>query len=593
MFWILSIIFACSTSPSETSLTANSSNPDDDSSQDGNNGSAVDEQGLPVLKVDYPQRASFDRSGSGMVEGRIDTDGSAVEQLTINGESVPVNDDGSFMMPVGWKPGIQILGTRVESVNGERATDGRAFHAGPTHDPGGWIESAIRIEIDHEILDDDDADLDDIAGLIELGLEDPELVDILIGSPLDMGDAIITPTRLDYGRTRVDLAPTNGALDAVVSLDGIEFDFLLDGSGLFSWFSTYGEASASVVDVGLTLTVASAGGVVRCEATEMTVLVENLAYDIHYIPDFLEGMTSGMAEDFIETTVTDIVTQELVPQIEQVLTGFAVGASFETDLDFDLRLAEVSVVDEGLRFEVDARVLAVDGMALPPEAGSMRTGGDAPDWPTEKTTSFWAAVDDDLMNQLAFAFWETGALRDIEFDAILLGAATGGPLPAPLGPAETVSMSLKLPPVLTPTQDVDWAAQVAAGEWEITFLREDGEALRFSVSARSHFQVAIGEEGAIEFEVDARPAHMEQVVGVLEAPEALDPGDLSALIKLLIPPLVSKAPNFIPDLPIPEIALDEFLSVPETEGRVVRVIDSSVNMQENGWLLINAGIDVY
>ena len=596
MLWILPIIFACSSTSSDGDP---SDQPDlsfepaggADGDQEGQASTASD--AMPVLFVDYPVRGTFDPSGSGLVEGRVETDGVAIETLTVNGDAVSVDNDGRFQLPVGWKPGIQILGTRVESSNGERATDGRAFHAGPVHDPATWIESAIRMEIDHEILDDDDSDPDDIAGLLELALEDPALVESIIGTPFDMVDVIVTPTRVDYGRARIDLAPTDGALDAIISVDGIELDYLLDGVGLFSWFSTNGQVSATGVEIGMTLTVESAGGVIRCEASDMNVLIDSLEYDIHYVPDFLEGMTSSIAEDFIEETIIEIVHERLIPEVEGLLSGFAVGASFDTDLSFDLRLAEVSVVEEGIRFEVDARIDAIAPMALPPKAGSMATNGNAPEWPTDKVEPFWAAVDDDLMNQLAFAFWHTGTLRDIEFDAALLGAISGGPLPAPLGPADTVVMSLDLPPVLTPTQQDGWAAQVAIGEWQLQFNRKDGEVLRFSVSARSHFQTEVADDGAIEFTVDARPAHIEQAVGVLEAPEGLDPGDLAALVRLLTPPILGKASNFVPDLPVPEIALDEFLSTPATEGKTVRVSDSSVSLEENGWLLVKADIEVY
>ena len=72
-----------------------------------------------------------------------------------------------------------------------------------------------------------------------------------------------------------------------------------------------------------------------------------------------------------------------------------------------------------------------------------------------------------------------------------------------------------------------------------------------------------------------------------------DPGDLSALIRLLIPPLLSNTASFAPDVPIPEIPLDEFMSVPATEGKKVRVADPSVRLEENGWMLLQAGIEVY
>ena len=50
---------------------------------------------------------------------------------------------------------------------------------------------------------------------------------------------------------------------------------------------------------------------------------------------------------------------------------------------------------------------------------------------------------------------------------------------------------------------------------------------------------------------------------------------------------------WLEDVPIPEIPLDEFMSVPATEGKKVRVADPSVRLEENGWMLLQAGIEVY
>ena len=85
--------------------------------------------------------------------------------------------DGTSRFEAGieWRPGIQILNTRAEDANGERAVDGRAFYAGPVNEPKSWIPQAIRMSVDAEILDDDDPEPDDIAGLIQLALNDGDL----------------------------------------------------------------------------------------------------------------------------------------------------------------------------------------------------------------------------------------------------------------------------------------------------------------------------------------------------------------------------------------------------------------------------------
>ena len=555
--------------------------------------SAGDFEGLPVLSVENPARGSFDTSGSGAVRGAVNTAGSSADEITVNGQAYALTQAGRFEADMGWEPGIQILSTRVESSNGERAVDGRAFHAGPVNQPGEWIEGALRMEIDHEILDDDDADPDDIAGLLELALEDESLVESLIGVPVDLGPAVFTPSAVSYGRARIDLAPHDGALNAVISLDGIDVDFDIAGVDWYSWLATSGSAWATSVDMGMALTVASAGGEVRAEATDVDVVINGFGMTVEWVPDILEADIAGWVEDFMVEAITQVAVEEIPPEVENVLSGFAVGTTFDVDLALDMRLAEIEVVPEGVRFEVDAKIEATESIELPPGAGSLETAGDAPDWPEIKDQPFWAAVDDDLINQLGFAFWQTGLVKDIELDAVLLGALSGGPLPAPLGPADTVQMTLQLPPVLSPAEESGWAAQLAVGEWEIIFNRTDGEQLKFSVSFQSHVQAAVDEDGAIALSVDARPAKIQQAVGVLDAPDALDPGDLSALIRLLVPPLLGNAASFAPDIPIPEIPLDEFVSLPSTEGRVIRVADPSVEVEDDGWMLIQADIEVH
>ena len=110
---------------------------------------------IPGLTIEFPERGSFDPSGLGSVRGSVQAGSNSVARIEINGSQFEVGETGRFDAQMGWTPGIQILGARVESSNGERAVDGRSFYAGPTHEPDAWIEHAIRMEIDGEVLDDE------------------------------------------------------------------------------------------------------------------------------------------------------------------------------------------------------------------------------------------------------------------------------------------------------------------------------------------------------------------------------------------------------------------------------------------------------
>jgi len=547
---------------------------------------------LPALNVEHPVRASFDNRGSGTVRGSVHTGAGSIDAFTVNREDFEVENTGRFEADMPWTPGIQILSTRVEGSNGERAVDGRAFHAGPVNAPESWIAGAIRMEVGAEILDDDDPEPDDLAGLLELAFEDESLLDGIIGNPMDLSTAIFTPHAVSYGRVRIDLVPGTDTIEAAMTLDGFAIDFGVEGVGLYSLLSTVGSAWASSVDMAMAVTVVSTGGIVRAEVTDVDVVINGFGVTLDYVPGFIEEYIADWAKNFMVEAIVDMAHKEVASAIENVMSGFAIGATFDVDLALGMRLAEIHVVPEGIRFEADARIFASSPMDLPPNAGSLATAGDAPDWPTNKEQAFWGAIDDDLLNQLSFSFWAAGMLRDFEVDAVVLGALSGGPLPPPLGPAENIQMTLNLPPVLTPSQNEDWAAQLAIGEWELTFNRADGEVLAFSVSCRTHTQVEMNEAGKIVLSADARPTNIDLAVGVLQAPEALDPGDLSALIRLMVPPLLGNASSFSPTIPVPEIPLDEFLSLPSTEGKVLSVDDPSVHLEPNGWMILQAGISV-
>ena len=127
MNWLTLLVLGCGT-PSDEEPTA---------SAEPNPGASAEElEGLPVLTVEFPERGAFDPAGSGAVRGRVDAGFANVQTLTVNGEAYDVEGTGRFEAQAGWTPGIQILSTRVETDNGERAVDGRAFHSGPVHEPG-------------------------------------------------------------------------------------------------------------------------------------------------------------------------------------------------------------------------------------------------------------------------------------------------------------------------------------------------------------------------------------------------------------------------------------------------------------------------
>jgi len=261
-------------------------------------------------------------------------------------------------------------------------------------------------------------------------------------------------------------------------------------------------------------------------------------------------------------------------------------------LEMEAALGSMDVVPDAVRFEIDTRIAALSTMDIPANAGSLKTSGAPPDWPISDGARFGAAVDDDFINQLAFAFWHSGLLTDVALPGIAVGGMAGTALPPPLGPAETVVMSLDLPPIASVPRDPAFDADISAGEWRIRFERTDGEVLEFSINLRTGVNADIQEAGSLEVTLDDRPAHIDLEIGVLQSPEALDPGDLAALVRLMIPPLIGNSAELVPTIPIPTVPMGELMDIPAAEGLEVGVTQPEMEFTEAGWLLLRADLTV-
>ena len=117
------------------------------------------------------------------------------------------------------------------------------------------------------------------------------------------------------------------------------------------------------------------------------------------------------------------------------------------------------------------------------------------------------------------------------------------------------------------------------------FQREDGEVFDFSVNCAAGMQL-VPEEGELELSLDDRPAWVDVAVGVLTAPDALDPGDLAALVRLMVPPIVGSASNFLPGFAAPDIDLGALSGLGALEGQVLSLQDPELEVAEGAWVVL-------
>ena len=537
----------------------------------------------PSIQVDRPERGAFVTDDSLLLAGSFSAGTAGVNSLTLNDAAIDFDGGGDFSLSVGVQPGIQQLNLRAEATDGGRAVSSRAVYAGDLHAQGAWIEEAVRIQINQDLLDDGAPDLDDLASIAELIVADLDLSSSVLGMVFEVSIFDIEPTGLSYGDPQIAIF-AGDPLHVVLDVPDIEVTFNVS---TYLGINVDGVLTAENVQLMLDIALDSTGGNIVTTVENAESDIRNAEVDIEYIPGFAEDwvidLVVGQIEEEIETVATELITTTAAEYLE----SFALETELLSGVFVESALSAVQTVNDGLRLVLDARIFGQSVVDMPEHAGSLATGGAGPAWPIG-STPLAVAMDDDLINQLMFVVWQVGTLSDIQFDAILLEGLSGAPLPEPLGPAEVVDIAVGLPPVLKPPRIDEMDAGIQLGEWQLKFTREDGEVIDMRIALDAGLSLHVTDENSVDLTVDSRPAELILGVDTLTHPDSLDSGDLSALGRLLVPSLLGTVSNFLPALDIPPIPLDSISA--DLEGRVITFQSPNIDVRSDGWTVITGEI---
>ena len=541
---------------------------------------------VPVLTVATPARGAFvgDRERI-EVSGEVTPGTGAITTLVVNGNAIDMGPGGgAFSKDIAVGPGIAILGTRVETADGERAVDGRAVMVGEVHEPGERLSESVKIQLGAELLDDDDDDLDDLATVAETMFADPAIARSFVGTEYVTEYYTLVITGVSFGGVEVDLVPSSGTLDVTLTIRDVWIDFDAIGN---SWYipDTHGScwADAAVIDISLDLSIED--GVVTAVPTSTVVTLQNFGMTLAWFPDSYEDELADYARDYLEDELAVQVADMIPPLVEEYLGAFSVDTTF-SGMRLQMALSSLRVASDGLRLTMDAWVSGPAEIDLPDGAGSLATDEEGPGFPLSDTAPFAMAADDDFLNQLLFQMWAGGSLGGITFGAVEMTALAGA-VPAPLGPVATVAVDVGLPPVFGEASWEGMQFDLSLGELRMAVTREDGVLTDASINVRTGGTLAITDAGELAFTLDNRPAYMLLEIGMEAWPEALDPGDMAALVRLSVPPLFGTLSSFLPGFPVPSVPLDSFGDA--FAGESLSIQDPSARV-ERGWLVIEGSL---
>ena len=429
----------------------------------------------PILIVDEPGRAEWTDTDEVVVMGTASDDVSGLRVLTINGEDVGVDADGSFAHDMDLDFGVNIIETLAadndvdEAGESNQASDVRSLlYSSDWLSPDEYRDEALLVRIN-----------EGPGGLDQFGAIGPEIMetvdlDSLLGGELYAAsgtvfwffsyDISMSATSVSYGdvSSSIDAVP-DGTLDIRMTISDLAMAFVVEGSAPFVSLPADGLVQIEAMHVDLTVRPTIDDGVMSFEDTTISVPdPEGLSIEIESgLLELAEGIgldVETLVVDELRSSVEDAVGGASDGLLDGVLGDFGVDEAFEiSGMTYFLQaeLGTLEIDDLGMTLGMSTRVVPEEILS----AGALDGPENLPvfDWwvpdlsATDEALSM--AMSTDVLNQMMFAMWQ-GGLFDQELSADDLGVDPA--LVSLLLPGVDemyIVTSPGLPPVLTPRED--------------------------------------------------------------------------------------------------------------------------------------------
>lgn len=458
----------------------------------------------PSVVIDFPLRGeTLDGPTQVTVTGAVTDVVSGVESLTINGEAVTVQGDGSFSHAITAVHGMNVITTEATDQAGQVERSWRSFYYSDAWYPidrafpqDAYVTEAALAFIAEETLDSDDPAAFDAVGLFTTILADLDLLSLL-PRPATTQDVVwctyeVYIDSLSYDTPVVSLDTFGGTgggpggihiravlpnLRATVSVPG-------EGFGCVDVSATV-TATSVVLEANLYLEV-TPGGAVQSAVEVQSVEINELNVDVdgvlgfltNWLINFFEGSIAGIIQDQFVATIEEQVASlvggllEFLNLEQEFEIGPLVGSGPPIVLALSARVATINFTDAGGLVGLDGAILADKLVARDPLGSIARgacAGGVVGGYTLPATHPLEIAAYDDFLNEALFSVWYGGGLElfltPADFAALGADLSQFG-----LGDDMTVTVHLLLPPIIEGcTDDGKILVQLGDGYVEASF----------------------------------------------------------------------------------------------------------------------------
>ncbi|MEM7159039.1 MAG: hypothetical protein AAF799_39745 [Myxococcota bacterium] len=417
----------------------------------------------PQIEVEFPPRAATLQADSPTVTvtGRVHSPAGPIEFLSLNGEDVTVDDDGSFSHDVVAQTGGNTL--VFETADSEKTPRKRVqsflwstnFRL-PTTAPEGIADDGLALYLSQETLDDQDRTppIDDVASLLSLAVENFD-----INSFIDPTTSIASSagydvylTSIDYESTSLAINAIDGGMEVVARLNDITGDLDFDCTNAACFFAGgdgSGGLSVNYIEVRSDLIV-EVGPDNQLEVTPTGTSTNVNSLNIwsnnlwtNFLLAIIEPFIIGGVVNDLENELTSQINGLLGPALSEAFGGLAPNTNLSfPNLGDPKAPIDVQLVADFL--DTDFHDGGAPPDPSPPQGGMilMRGGGYAVtpvaphknlgipdragcgdgtsglDLPREALLEL--GLGDDMLNQLLHGAW-TGGLLEFDLPPELLG----------------------------------------------------------------------------------------------------------------------------------------------------------------------------
>lgn len=446
----------------------------------------------PEIVIDFPARAEIVTAAPGQrltIRGHVTDAATSVSSLAINGTPVSVGAGGAFTTSMVPSWGVNLIeATAVDDVGNTRALAqsyelaSRYRRASAQAVTAGRITDGIVLHLGASAIDDNNADVDDLATIARLAVERIDLR-TLIPSPVTnfhsdcsipfvsiTGDLRLYVDAVRYASPNFDITPIPGGLHLRAEISNVGVDLHTSGDVCEIGIGLSGSAHADRIVVTGDLRVSAANGQVSVAMTSRNIQIYGLSIDLNlpgiidWAVDGIINLFSGAISNELESAFGDVIASEVPPVIEQFLesveiaTGFNLPAPLNLRLGVSARLGSLAFSSGGGTTGQDTTIYTTGVISPEPPGGILQEARQSASFDPSRALGVGIAYD--LANQALYSLWYGGGIR-FDLDQSLFPSQMGN------GVQAQAAVEALLPPVVRPSGDPAYPLELQAGDLKL------------------------------------------------------------------------------------------------------------------------------